>query len=236
MRPSFSDLNAFLIGCLCGVSFYVRVAAGDGIVPDVTANYSLCIMAASTVLSWMIVNSERRYDVFSAFIGIGFSVFCVASVFSIGFVVGLPGTNFVTMDLFIGWLAAPFVLGLIVVLRQFSLFRSLGIGFVAAFVFTVLVLQVAVRIFVGAHMQDTIKNGGCVIAFESEVSGSVDKHRKVERVLDVNFGIIIGRDSERVSFVSKNGSFEWSYGRFGLVESGVKGCPMASSFDADKAG
>jgi hypothetical protein len=220
MAKLYSKFFAFSIGTLCSFSLYIMIAAGDGMIPDAVADYSVYIALLSSIISWITVDSHGNYVPNSLAIGLIFSIVFIVQILMTAFIVGLPGTDFVTMGQFSGLLVAPLVLAMIVVIRQIKAFRLIAIGFCISSILIISGVHAFTDAFVGLSINRTIKNGGYVIA--CSYAGS-DRRRAVSTA-DISFGLIVGHRSDRVVFVTNGGPEEWRYSLFKKTSTSADTC------------
>lgn len=219
MRFRITKIAPFMVGVLAAPSLYLNMAMGTGRVPYAALDYSALMALVTIPLAFFSSTKEYELNVFSFLIGGLNLVFTILAIFSVAFIAGLPGTDWITSDQ--ASANAAFIISAIMTIRNYKTLPFVVIGFAISIIFTFASVHKITKISVDFEIQKTLKSGGCVLVKENQWSSRSRKNYAVYNVKDIPFGFVIGHNSPRIEFVTRSSSSKWTYGNMKTIPSRV---------------
>lgn len=217
MRLRITKIAPFLMGVLVAPSLYLNIAMGTGRVPYAALNYSILIALVVIPLAFFSATKEYELNGFSFLIGGLNLVFTILAVFSIAFLAGLPGTDWIVSGE--ASANAAFIIATIMTIRNYKTLPFIVTGFAISIIFTFASVHKITKTSVDFEIQKTLKSGGCVLVTHNQSASRLRKNYAVYNVKDIPFGFVIGHNSPRIQFVTRSSSSKWTYGNMKTIPS-----------------
>jgi hypothetical protein len=197
------------LGGLLAAALYFNLAMGNSqIISHHGFNLVAIIGLISVPASLVAMNMGKR-NVWTAIWGVLIAVVMFCWLFVVSFGAGLPGSEWIGVEMVNAILFLPLATSIILIVRLPDAMAMFGISVLFSFIALMFSLQIVMRQALEKQVVSTLNSGGCI------VTGRASK-KTVKSAKEINFGLFIGPRSDQVYFVEGEKYFRWSYSNFGI--------------------